>query len=304
MALDMLVKLSRNNNNTWLTSMSEKNWTEVKIISINQGLNRDTTKYSLSIVQIVIWIFVIIPDFHNMCFPNIHSPFHTFIDSFFLFFSFLEINILLSSFNHKPASSLNCIFPPGSVLVLNRPSGNSRRCSSDLQLWVNKCLCPLLSSLHRQKPRACLPRYLPHTLPSWPSPLPSSLSCTSLFPIYTQHTCPVSQKRSPSISASSTVIAHLCNAWLFDAWIDVSGVEGGAAGATGCWWVFFLFCFSFFFFSSHALTQLLFWHEDTGEKYYLANFLLSFLNFLFLPSPPAFLTWLLLSVSCFPKCLA
>lgn len=109
-----------------------------------------------------------------MCIPNIHSLFHTFIDYFFLF-SFLEINIFLSSFNHKPASSLNCIFPPGSVLVLNCLSGNSRRCSSESQLSVNKCLCPLLSSLHRQKPRAFLPRYLPHALASWPSPLPSSL---------------------------------------------------------------------------------------------------------------------------------
>lgn len=116
-----------------------------------------------------------------MCIPNIHSLFHTFIDYFFLF-SFLEIKIFLSSFNHKPASSPNCIFPPGSVLVLNCLSGNSRRCSSESQLSVNKCLCPLLSSLHRQKPRAFLPRYLPHALASWPSPLPSSLSYTSLFP--------------------------------------------------------------------------------------------------------------------------
>lgn len=62
----------------------------------------------------------------------------------------------------------------------------------------------------------------------------------------------MSRKRSPSISASSAVIAHLCNAWLFDAWIDVSG-GGKLAGATGYWWVFsFLFFFSFpFFFLLH-----------------------------------------------------
>lgn len=140
-------------------------------------------------------------------------------------FNFLKIKLLLSSLNQKYSCWLNCTFHLAMLFYWTvhqeivgsiGPSVNSIS-----QLFVNKCLCPVPPILHchASSPPALLS--VLHALFRGFSNFYFQVTellffLLSLFPhLLTNHLHHVS-KVQPTYQLS-TVVAHLCNAWFFDA---------------------------------------------------------------------------------------